>query len=253
MDIPKLIKRVRAHYEGRAFSPRLVTQLCDEIERRAHPEGLEIARGFRVPIELLLDIFQPVEQTPRPAILHPAPAAILAMGFGYRMDAPFARYPEDRTPGPNNIAIAEMTERCHALFLEAWLGAQYEVGLALAANQGTKPELITPARDWNTAQVLDYYVENLPRYAFAQNRCVIVVAHLHHYGRCEALLARAGIEAFPAPKEVAAYADYDAAEAQPRFRSPWEYLVHDFLALSKDATRTFSRVNELRGVGATAD
>ena len=40
-------------------------------------------------------------------------------------------------------------------------------------------------------------------------------------------------EAFPAPKEVPAYADYGPAEAQPRFRSPWEYLVNDFLALCK--------------------
>ncbi|GEM_PF-3445119 len=237
MKHPALTKRVRTHYEGRAFSPRLVDGLCEEIERRTRPDGVEIAKGWKIPVEQVLEVFEPVEQAPRPAILHPAPAAILALSFGYRLDSPFARLPEDRCAGPNNEALAEMTRRCHALFPEAWVGVQHEVGVALAETDEPEdtlsPELITPPRDWNTSQVLAYFVEHLPRYAFAGNRCVIVVSHLHHYGRAEILLSRDGLEAFPAPKEVPAYADYDPGEAQPRFRSPWEYLVNDFLALCK--------------------
>lgn len=234
-EMAQLLVRIRAHYEGRSFSPRLVGRLCEEIERRVQPSGVEIAKGWRIPVESLLGIFHPVEQSPRPAILHPAPAAILSFSFGYRLDSSFARHPEDRRPGPNNRAIASMTKKCHALFPDAWVGAQHEVGLALDQSGGPTPELVTPPRDWNTAEVMRYFVEHLPRYAFSGNRCVIVVGHLHHYGRCEALLAHAGLEAFPTPKEVPAYADYDPEEAQPRFRSPWEYLVNDFLALSKTA------------------
>lgn len=234
MKHPVLTKRVRSHYEGRAFSPRLVDALCAEIDRRTHDDGIEIARGWMMPVEQVVEVFEPIEQTPRPAILHPAPAALLALSFGYRLDSPFARRPGDRHPGPNNAALAESLTRCHSLFPEAWIGVQHEVGLALSALEGAPlPSLVTPPRDWNTSQVLDYFVDHLPRYAFAGNRCVIVVCHLHHYGRCEILLARSGLEAFPAPKEVAAYADYDPGEAQPRFRSPWEYLVNDFLALCK--------------------
>lgn len=235
MTHPALTRRIRAHYESRAFSPRLVDALCEEIERRTHRDGVEIARGWRIAVDRVLELFEPVEQTPRPAILHPHPAAILALSFGYRLDSPFARRPEDRQPGPNNQALAAMTARCHALFPEAWIGVQHEVGLALAAGDGPTPQLVTPPRDWNTSQVLAHFVSRLPRYAFAGNRCVIVVSHLHHYGRCEIMLAREGLEAFPAPKEVAAYADYDGGEAQPRFRSPWEYLVNDFLSLCKSA------------------
>ncbi len=244
MKHPALIKRVRCHYEGRAFSPRLVGALCEEIERRTSDAGIEIAKGWQIPVDQVVDAFEPIEQTPRPAILHPAPAAILALSFGYRLDSPFARRPEDRQPGPNNAALADNLARCHALYPEAWVGVQHEIGLALAQRGGAPaPALATPPRDWNTSQVLQYFVDHLPRYAFAENRCVIVVSHLHHYGRCESLLARHGLEAFPAPKEVPAYADYDPGEAQPRFRSPWEYLVNDFLALCKAScaprTRTF--------------
>ncbi len=233
----QLIERVREHYESRSFSPRLVESLCLEIERRTHPDGLEIAHGWHVPIEPLCETFAPVEQARRPAILHPAPAAILAFSFGCRLDSPFARRPDERRPGPNNEALAGMTRQCREIFPEAWIAAQHEIGLALTSDAlaPITPELVTPPRDWNTRQVVDHFVDHLPRYAFAGNRCVIVVCHLHHYGRIELLLARHGLEAFPVPKEVAAYADYDPGEAQPRFRSPWEYLVNDFLSVCKSA------------------
>ncbi len=231
----QLIARVREHYESRAFSPRLVDSLCAEIQRRSHPDGLEIAQGWRVPTQTLCETFQPVEQTRRPAMLHPAPAAILAFSFGHRLDAPFARRPGERRPGPNNEALATMTRRCHAIFPEAWIAVQHEVGLALSGGEAAPlvPSLVGPARDWSTQQVVEHFVDHLPAYAFGPGRCLIVVSHLHHYGRIELLLARAGLEAYPAPKEVAAYADYDPQEAQPRFRSPWEYLVNDFLAICK--------------------
>jgi hypothetical protein len=233
----QLIARVREHYESRCFSPRLVDSLCGEIERRSHPDGLEIAQGWRVPMQTLCETFRPVEQSHRPAMLHPAPAAILAFSFGHRLDAPFARRPTERRPGPNNEAIAAMTRRCHAIFPEAWIAVQHEVGLALSEADGDPlvPPLVGPARDWSTQQVVDHFVDHLPAYAFAPGRCLIVVSHLHHYGRIELLLARAGLDAYPAPKEVAAYADYDPQEAEPRFRSPWEHLVNDFLAICKTA------------------
>jgi hypothetical protein len=198
--------------------------------------------------ERLLEAFEPIEQSTRPAVLHPAPAAILTLSFGYRLDSPFARFPEDRQPGPNNTALAAMTERCHRLFPEAWVAAQYEVGLALELRGNLEPHLVTPARDWNTPQVLAYFSERLPEQAFTTARKVILVSHLHHYGRAALLLQQLGLETFPPPKEVVAYADYDPGEAQPRFRSPWEYLVNDFLAICKSASeaRTFADTISVR-------
>lgn len=242
MADPDLTKRVRQHYEARAFSPSLIERLCAEIDRRSGDAGVEIAKGWWVSGERLLEIFEPIEQATRPAVLHPAPTAILAFSFGYRLDSPFARFPEDRRPGPNNASLAAMTERCQRLFPDAWVAVQYEVGLALEERGALEPDLVTPPRDWNTAQVLSFFVNHLPGEPIPSAGGAIVVSHLHHYGRAALFLGRAGIEAFPPPKEVMAYADYDAAEAQPRFRSPWEYLVNDFLAICKAAseTRTFS-------------
>lgn len=238
MTNPDLKKRVRLHYEARSFSPALVHRLCDEIDRRSGDAGVEIATGWWVSATRLLEAFEPIEQSTRPAVLHPAPAAILTLSFGYRLDSPFARHPADREAGPNNATLATMTERCHRFFPDAWLAVQHEVGLGLAQRGTLEADLVTPARDWNTSEVLTYFLDHLPGCAFGNQRNVIVVSHLHHYGRIALQLSRFGIEAFPPPKEVAAYADYDAAEAQPRFRSPWEYLVNDFLAICKLAAQS---------------
>jgi hypothetical protein len=237
MTDPDLIRRLRSHYEARAFSPALVDRLCLEIDRRSGESGVEIAKGWWVAVERLIEVFEPIEQSTRPAVLYPTPAAILCLSFGYRLDSPFARTPEARRPGPNNTSLAQMTERCHRLFPDACVAVQHEVGLALAERGSLEPLLTTPARDWNTREVLDYFVAHLPSEAFFSTRSVMVVSHLHHYGRIALLLEHDGLEAFPPPKEVMAYADYDVAEAQPRFRSPWEYLVNDFLAICKLAAR----------------
>lgn len=123
------------------------------------------------------------------------------------------------------------------------------VGLALGERGTLEPDLIRPTQDWNTAQVLSFFVDHLLDDAFVSSENVIVVSHLHHFERCALLLERADLEAFPPPKEVMAYADYDAAGAQPRFRSPWEYLVNDFLAICKTTTetRTFAEANRPSG------
>jgi hypothetical protein len=237
MTDPDLTRRLRLHYEARAFSPALIDRLCREIDRRSGEAGVEIAKGWWVPVERLVEALEPIEQTTRPAVLFPAPAAILGLSFGYRLDSPFARTPEARRPGPNNTSLAQMTDRCHRLFPDACVAVQHEIGLALADRGCVAPAIVTPARDWNTREVLDYFVSQLPSTLFASNRSVLVVSHLHHYGRIALLLESDGLEACPPPKEVTAYADYDVAEAQPRFRSPWEYLVNDFLAICKLAAR----------------
>jgi hypothetical protein len=86
---------------------------------------------------------------------------------------------------------------------------------------------------------------HLPRRAFSGNRSIVVASHLHHFGRCAFLLAGAGFEPTIAPKEAAAYSEYDEHEAQPRFRSAWEYLLNDFLALCK-ASRTAPEFPDFR-------
>lgn len=242
MTNPDLKKCVRRHYEARCFTTELITRLAAEIDRRSGDAGVEIAKDWWVSFESLAEVFVPIEQSTRPAVLHPKPAAILSFSFGYRLDSPLARFPEDRKPGPNNVSLAVMTEDSRRIFPEAWLAVQHEVAVALGERGAVSPEKATPARDWNTAQVLAFFVEHLPSRGLSSNRSVVVVSHLHHYGRVALLLARAGLEASPPPKEVTPYAGYDAAEAQPRFRSPWEYLVNDFLAICRTAahSRTFS-------------
>ncbi|MBJ21922.1 MAG: hypothetical protein GY910_04770 [bacterium] len=116
---PHLSQRVRRHSEARVFSPALVDRLCAEIDRRSGDAGIEIAKGWWVSVGRLLEAFEPLDQSTRHAILHPAPAAILAFSFGYRLESPFARFPEQRKPGPNNFSLAAMTERCKRLFPDA--------------------------------------------------------------------------------------------------------------------------------------
>ena len=57
-----LSKRVRTHYEARAFSPALIERLCAEIERRTGDSGVEIASGWRVSVERLLETFEPIHK-----------------------------------------------------------------------------------------------------------------------------------------------------------------------------------------------
>ena len=239
---PELTKKVKTHYALRGFNPVAIDMLCAEINERSSAAGLKIAEERWESIGRLLDVFEPIEQAPLPAILHPDPAAIFALSFGYRLDSPFARFPEDRQPGKNNTAIAAQLERCQRIFPDAWVAAQYEVGLALEQATGldrtdedpvARPDLSSPPRDWTTPEVLSYFIDNLPSQIFTDNRSIVVVGHLHHFGRCAFMLSRAGLEPLVAPKEAVAYKEYDEREAQPRFRSAWEYLLNDFLSLCK--------------------
>ncbi len=248
---PELARRVRAHYAERGFSPVAINMLCAEIDARSSDDGLRIADERWESVGRLLDIFEAIEQAPLPATLHPDPAAIFALSFGYRLESPFARFPEDRQPGKNNTAIAAQLERCQRIFPEAWVAAQYEVGLALESDQtgepsSPRPDLVSPPRDWTTTQVLSYFIENLPRQAFAISRSIIVVGHLHHFGRCAFHLSRAGLEPLIAPKEATSYAEYDELEAQPRFRSAWEYLLNDFLSLCRSSGQSPARAPRSR-------
>jgi hypothetical protein len=248
---PELIRKVKTHYAMRGFSSVAIDMLCAEIEARSSDAGLRIADERWEPITRLLDVFEPVEQAPRPAILHPDPVAIFALSFGYRLDSPFARFPEDRQPGQNNTAIAAQLERCQRIFPEAWVAAQYEVDLALARPgeseepgeaSCTPPDLVSPARDWTTIQVLSHFIDNVPGPIFAVSRNILVVSHVHHFGRCAFYLSRAGFESLIAPKEALPYSAYDPREAQPRFRSAWEYLLNDFLSLSRTSPATVPRM-----------
>ena len=228
-----LIQQVRCHYANRGFSPAVIGLLCREIENRVSDAGLRIAADQWRSIDRISELFEPIAQIAEPAILHPAPAAIFGMSFGYRFDHPFARLPEDRQPGKNNLALAERFEHCRRIFPDAWLAAQFEIGLALAQTSKVASDLISPARDWTTSEVIGYFVDHLPQPVFDGNRCIVVVCHEHHYGRCALLLGRAGFETRVPPKEIALYADYDEREAQPRFRSAWEYLLNDFIAICR--------------------
>jgi len=237
-----LIPRVRTHYELRGFSPVAIDMLCDEIHERSSDAGMRTASGRWESIDRLLDVFEPIEQSPQPAILHPEPVAIFGLSFGYRLDSPFARFPKDRRPGKNNEALAKQLERCHRIFPDARVAVQHEIGLALESPAPTgepnerahvEADLLSPARDWTTTEVLSYFIKNLPDKVFDKSRSILVVSHVHHFGRCAFILSRAGFDPLIAPKEAVAYSDYDEHEAQPRFRSSWEYLLNDFLSLCK--------------------
>lgn len=236
MSLSALTRRIRSHYESRHFSAALIDMLCDEAERRMSNEGLRIAAGRFASVERLIGIFEPIDQSQSPATLEAEPAALIGLAFGYRLDSPFARFPEDRRPGKNNAAIALQLEHCRLLFPTAWIAAQHEVGLALCESGEVKPDLAMPARDYTTVEALSYIIEHLPRIAFGGNRSIVIVSHAHHYGRCALFLSRAGFEPRMPPKEVVPYTGYDEHGAQPRFRSPWEYLLNDFIVQCQSST-----------------
>jgi len=248
----ELVRKVKTHYAMRGFSPVAIEMLSAEIEARSSDIGLRIADECWEPSERLLDVFGAIEQIPQPAILHPEPVAIFALSFGYRLDSPFARFPEDRQPGKNNTAIAVQLERCRRIFPDAWVAAQFEIDLALARipdhetsreDGVTRPDLVSPPRDWTTMQVLSYFVDHLPHRSFTTNRSILVVSHAHHFGRCAVHLSRAGFEPLIAPKEAPSYCEYDEREAQPRFRSAWEYLLNDFLSLCTTSAISIPRMS----------
>jgi hypothetical protein len=243
----ELIRRVRTHYERRGFGAILIKMLCEEIDHRCSQAGIRVANGRWQSMERLIDVFEPIEQSPIPGIQHPEPVAILAMSFGYRLDSPFARFPKDRQPGPNNLAIARQLQHCHRIFPNTWIAVQHEIALALIELRELDrpdpfaelvPNVISPARDWTTTEVLCHFINHLRDTALGGSRNIIVASHLHHFGRCSLLLSRAGFESMPPPLEAKAYDEYDAREAQPRFRSAWDYLLNDFLALCRSSEMT---------------
>jgi len=237
----ELIRRVRAHYESRGFDAILITMLCEEIVRRSSAAGICVAKGRWESVNRLVDVFDPIEQNPIPAVEHPEPVAILAMSFGYRLDSPFARLPRDRQPGPNNLAIARQLQDCHRIFPDAWVAVQHEIALALDPLDELVPDLISPACDWTTAEVLTHFLDHLRNTALSGNRNIILASHLHHFGRCAFLLSLDGFESIVPPVEAKAYDGYDEQEAQPRFRSAWDYLLNDFLALCRTSQGTSNR------------
>lgn len=246
----ELVHRVRAHYESRGFDTLLVTLLCEEIDRRCSVAGICVAKGRWESVYRLIDFFEPIEQDPIPAVEHPEPVAILAMSFGYRLDSPFARLPRDRQPGPNNLAVARQLEHCHRIFPNAWIAVQHEIALALAQTREVDdleplyelvPDVVSPARDWTTTEVLSHFLDRLRNTALAGNRNIIIASHRHHFGRCSFLLSRGGFESIVPPIEATAYDGYDEQEAQPRFRSAWDYLLNDFLALCRTPQSTSER------------
>jgi hypothetical protein len=243
----ELVHRVRAHYKSRGFDALLVTLLCEEIDRRFSVAGIGVAKGRWESVDRLIDVFEPIEQDPISAVEHPEPVAILAMSFGYRLDSPFARLPRDRQPGPNNLAVAKQLQYCHRIFPNAWIAVQHEIALALTQTRESDdldpldelvPDVTSPARDWTTTEVLSHFVERLRNTALAGNRNIITASHRHHFGRCSLHLSRNGFESIVPPIEATAYDGYDEQEAQPRFRSAWDYLLNDFLALCRTPQST---------------
>jgi hypothetical protein len=138
----------------------------------------------------------------------------------------------DRRRSVANLCIAkgrwESIERLHDV------SRALDQASELDELEGLSPDLISPPCDWTTAEVLSHFVKHLRETALSGNRSIIVASHLHHSGRCSFLLSRAGFEALTPPAEVEVYADYEEEEeAQPRFRSGWDYLLNDFLALCR--------------------
>jgi hypothetical protein len=158
---------------------------------------------------------------------------ILAYTFGNRIDAN-----GNRSPGPVNAAIADITVRLHeATGAPAY--AQWEVAEAIGRRIASHHLVsITPLRD---ARAEPVFLSTSGVAAAVVNRAggakqlgtVAVVAFADHVKRCVDTSRRAGMDA-AAPAGYDMPAAYDAESGQPWTRSRLTYLLHDVMCRLED-------------------
>jgi len=155
--------------------------------------------------------------------------AIFSFAFGYRLKSRATPGIEARLPGKNNRALATISQELK----NRWnvpLYAQFEISDALDDLTEIHADYSTPAEDIGTKKVIEYFLAENEKKKQAKPKKVIVVAHQHHMARCVLILrSDFGIIGIPSAEE---YNQYDPLEAQPRVKSPEEFIVNDFVSMA---------------------
>lgn len=183
MAVSKLLVEVAEHYSRRSFPASAIAALQARIADSISGDDLKLDgdHDFRGAIGKLADRFPPC---PVAAVLAEDNRAdtVVAFSFGYRRKTREAPGEESRLPGSNNRALAEICSWLKSSWPDLRLCAQFEVADALADFTSVKADFSTAAEDIGTGGVIKRFLADA-----SQARCIVVVAHRHHIGRCHIL------------------------------------------------------------------
>jgi hypothetical protein len=230
-NIAILAQEIESHYQSRGFSKKAIGALLNSIGR-SHKHGTLFLPGavLRCDVTKLLGQFG-LQQDAAPATREElqSASAIFAFSFGYRLKSGQGSLPAARLPGKNNRELAEIVADLHSQFSNVLLCAQFEIADALEDRDPPIPvHSRTPAEDWGTKAVLDYFLRDIGWRILNADNSVIVVAHAHHVGRCLILVGDIGLRGLLPSRS---YAGYDRHEQQPRVKGEIAFIHSDFVSL----------------------
>lgn len=232
-ELQKLLTEIEAHYQARGFIGQFAdapSELAKTVQR-SYRSGMLILPGAVLKCDVK-KLSSPLgSRSPRPADagdLRQA-AAIFAFSFGYRLKSGQHIGPQARLPGKNNRALADITAALKSELPSVPVFAQFEIADALEDRDPPVPvECRTPAEDWGTKTVLDYFLRSHGWRALPGDSSVLVVAHAHHLTRCCMLVEEVGLRCLLPQRS---YNEYDPAEKQPRVKDHIEFIHSDFISL----------------------
>jgi hypothetical protein len=229
-DIEALLQQIHAHYTSRGFSRPVIEELVASV-RRSHRNWVLYLPGavLSCNIARILTRFLPRQDTPANLGELQAASAIFAFSFGYRLKSQQGFVPAARLPGQNNRGLAGIVVDLHTQFPSIPVCAQFVIADSLEDHD--PPILVacrTPAEDWGTKAVLDYFLRYLGWHTLNADGSVIVVAHAHHVWWCLMLVEDVGLRGLLPSRS---YNEYDEHEQQPRVRNEREFIHSDFVSL----------------------
>jgi hypothetical protein len=233
MTDPEIIEMICRHYADRGFPGPSIQYLRSllSVDLAAGSFSAVGSLAFKSPVKFssLERCFPVPSQPPRTNESYAEPDAIFSFAFGYRLKSRAAPGTEARLPGQNNRALAAISRTLKLLF-GVPLYAQFEISDALDDMTEVRADYSTPAEDIGTKRVIEHFLAEINRKNQPKPNKVIVVAHQHHVARCILILrSDFRITAIPSVDE---YSQYDPQEAQPRVRSPEEFIASDFVSMA---------------------
>lgn len=160
--------------------------------------------------------------------------AVFGFACGYRMKKWSGIDPTEKTqvenyriPGANNAVLAEQARQLHRKY-KLTLYLQFEIADAIGKSASVAYE--SNCQDQGTNDVLKEFVKHYKAtHKGKKPKTVVLVAHRHHYDRCQILLKKKGIRAIQLPDQ---YSGYDTLEAQPRAMTAEDFIVNDFASMA---------------------
>ena len=224
MLLDQLLHEVSIHYRSRGFPNSALIHLRWVLINNIRGEHIVIATEYHKYLRKVSELIGHFEPCPKQEALSDLneAQAIFGFAFGYQLKDMSNQNPENRLPGDNNKALAQIALDLHnSTKLPLYL--QFEIADAISDQRCIK----TPIKDLGTFHVAKSFIEQSNGIKFKK---VIIVAHQHHMERCRIILKDdLGIEGIPSPTM---YQDYDDFEAQPRVMSPEEFIISDFISMA---------------------